>query len=76
MAQRFIADAGTDIGDLLWCENVWCGLEYVVVEGWGGLCPSCVTLVDEHLASGHGHEVAACVECQRSTAPRTRRQVA
>lgn len=49
------------------------GLEYVVVEGWAGLCPSCATLVDEHLASVHRTEMEACVECHRSTSPHRRR---
>ncbi len=41
-------------------------LEYVVVEGGAGLCPSCVPLVDQHLASVHRTETEACVECHRS----------
>lgn len=51
--------------ELLWCENVWCGLEFAPADGWGGLCPSCLTLVDEHLGSGHEDGVAECVECRR-----------
>ncbi len=55
---------------VVWCENVWCALEYVQTDGWGGLCPSCVALVDEHLASGHGptRECRECRECQRAGA--------
>lgn len=52
-------------GDAVWCENVWCGLEYREYDGWGGLCPSCLTLLDEHVAVGHGHVVVACPHCAR-----------
>ncbi len=76
MAQRLMTDGSTDCDEPVWCENVWCGLEYVVVDGWGGLCPSCVTLVDEHLGSGHHTDVVPCVECRRSAARRRRRRSA
>lgn len=57
--------------DLVWCESVWCGLEFSPAEGWGGLCPSCLALVDEHLGYGHAQEVDACGECRRAgPAPR------
>jgi hypothetical protein len=63
---------------LAWCDNVWCGEVYDVDEGWGGRCPSCVALADEHLAGRHSVVIEACVECRRepATRPQTTRRSA
>lgn len=54
-----------DLLALAWCDNVWCGEVYVVDEGWGGRCPSCLALIDEHAAGAHSVLIEACVECRR-----------
>lgn len=51
--------------DLGWCENVWCGLGYAADEGWAGLCPSCLALLDEHLAGVHEAVLDDCPDCRR-----------
>jgi hypothetical protein len=63
---------------LAWCDNGWCGQVYDVEEGWGGRCPSCLALTDEHLSGGHVIVIEACVECRREprSAPRVTRRTA
>ena len=34
---------------LAWCDNPWCGELFDPRDGWGGHCPSCLALADEHL---------------------------
>ncbi len=55
------------------CENLWCGQEYAADEGWDGYCPSCVALLDEHLARSHRAPVPECVGCRRTTDVATHR---
>lgn len=50
---------------LAWCANVWCGQVYGLDDGWGGRCPSCLALEDEHLAGTHTLLIEVCAECRR-----------
>ena len=53
------------VAALAWCDNPWCGEIYDVRDGWGGRCPSCLALADEHGAGVHAVLIEACVECRR-----------
>jgi hypothetical protein len=50
---------------LAWCDNPWCGEVYDIHDGWGGRCPSCLALADEHGSGLHAVVIEACVECRR-----------
>ena len=50
---------------LAWCDNPWCGEVYDIHDGWGGRCPSCLALADEHVSGLHAVVIEACVECRR-----------
>jgi hypothetical protein len=61
---------------LAWCDNPWCGELFDPLDGWGGRCPSCLALADEHASGIHTVVIEACVECRRepaATSPRSRR---
>jgi hypothetical protein len=53
------------VAALAWCDNPWCGDVYDIRDGWGGRCPSCLALADEHLSGLHAVVIEACVECRR-----------
>jgi hypothetical protein len=53
------------VAALAWCDNPWCGEVYDVRDGWGGRCPSCLALADEHVSGLHAVVIEACVECRR-----------
>ena len=57
---------------LAWCDNLWCGDLYDPRDGWGGRCPSCLTLADEHLSGAHAVVIEACAECRREPSPSVR----
>ena len=50
---------------LAWCDNPWCGELFDSRDGWGGRCPSCLALADEHGSGTHTVVIEACVECRR-----------
>ena len=60
------------VAALAWCDNPWCGEVYDLRDGWGGRCPSCMALADEHLSGVHPVVIEACVECRRETRERRR----
>ncbi|MDO9379615.1 MAG: hypothetical protein Q7T56_12270 [Nocardioidaceae bacterium] len=52
----------TDVVELAPCAA--CPDVFVVDDGWGGLCPSCCALRDEHAAGRHDARVVhACLSC-------------
>ncbi len=62
-----------EMAELACCENLWCGVQYAVPDGWDGYCPSCVALLDDHLARGHATPQAECVACRRTESARSHR---
>jgi hypothetical protein len=58
---------------LAWCDNPWCGELFDPRDGWGGRCPSCLALADEHGSGRHAVVIEACVECRREPRTGTRR---
>ncbi|QCR19960.1 hypothetical protein [Agrococcus sp. SGAir0287] len=54
-----------DEPELRLCESAWCTTAYLPEEGFGGRCPACLAVADEHHAYGHATPVDDCLECDR-----------
>lgn len=54
-----------DEHELQLCESAWCTAAFEAHEGFGGRCPACLAVADEHHACGHADAVADCLVCDR-----------
>ena len=51
--------------ELQLCESAWCTAAFLPDEGFGGRCPACLAVADEHHAYGHATAVDDCLVCDR-----------